>query len=218
MAPPRDRPPPLVRELIPELVPELVPEAPHRPSAPARDEALAARAAAGDAAAFEALVVHHGGALLAALERLGLDSHAAEDAAQEAWVRVYRALADYDPTRPLRPWLFGIALNLGRDALRRRGTRQSVSAADDALRDLGVPDHAARQLAEQSAIDHALSQVEAPFREALALVDVGGLDYDEAAAVLGVAVGTVKSRVHRGRDAFRAAYRKSETRQGAQRS
>lgn len=210
----------------PELPPEPRPYSRHGAPVPAQpaqatapgfaptDEALAARAASGDLAAFEALVVRHGGTVLAALERLGLDRHAAEDAAQEAWVKLFGALDRYRPGSAFRPWLLSIALNQGRDAQRRAVLRPvGDEAALDGARAprWSAPDEATL---ERAAIDSALAAVEPAFREALVSVDVLGLDYDEAAEALGCAVGTVKSRVHRGREAFRAAYERSTRAQG----
>lgn len=170
------------------------------------DEELAARAQDGDLDAFEALVVRHGGGVIAALERLLGDHHQACDAAQDAWIKVHRALGRYRRGASFRPWLFAIALNQGRDALRSRRRRPGGSAAPLEL----LPAHGAsdpdQSSPERSAIAAALAAIDGAFREAVVLVDVVGLGYAEAAAALGCAEGTVKSRVHRGRVAFRDAY------------
>lgn len=180
------------------------------PSAdPASDEALVVAAATGDLAAFEALVARHGGTVLAALERLGLDRHAAEDAAQEAWVKLHAALPRYRVGCAFRPWLYSIVVNQGRDAQRRaqhrpRGDERALTFVHAPR--WSAPDEATL---ERGAIEHALAAVDESFREALVLVDVLGFDYEAAAEALGCALGTVKSRVHRGRDAFRAAYERA---------
>ncbi|QDU65960.1 RNA polymerase sigma factor [Engelhardtia mirabilis] len=170
------------------------------------DEALAERAQDGDLDAFEALVVRHGGALIGALERMLGDHHHACDAAQDAWIKVHRALPSYRRGARFRPWLYAIALNQGRDALRARkrrpggsdATLEVLTAHPGSDPDLGSP--------ERAAIAAALGQVDTSYREAVILVDVLGLGYAEAAAALECAEGTVKSRVHRGRVAFRDAY------------
>jgi RNA polymerase sigma-70 factor (ECF subfamily) len=119
---------------------------------------------------------------------------------------VFGALDRYERSRPFRPWLFGIALNQGRDVLRRRSARAPETGDEATLSALRAERDAFEQLAEQSAISVALDAVEEPFREALVLVDVVGFGYEDAADTLGCALGTVKSRVHRGRESFRAAY------------
>jgi RNA polymerase sigma-70 factor (ECF subfamily) len=180
------------------------------PSAPpASDEVLVVAAAAGDLVAFEALVVRHGGTVLAALERLGLDRHAAEDAAQEAWVKLHAALPRYRVGAAFRPWLYSIVVNQGRDAQRR--ARHQPRGDELALTLVHAPRWSAPDEAtlERGAIEHALAAVDASFREALVLVDVLGFDYEAAAEALGCAIGTIKSRVHRGRDTFRAAYERA---------
>ncbi|MEZ6015174.1 MAG: sigma-70 family RNA polymerase sigma factor [Planctomycetota bacterium] len=179
---------------------------PDRGPAQPSDEALAARAAGGELAAFEALVNRYGGAVLRALERLGLDRHAAEDAAQDAWVKLFGALDQYHRDRAFRPWLFSIALNQGRDARRRATARARIGGEELGRVDVErtvLPNESAL---ERDAIAYALAQLDEVFREAVVLVDVSGLDYDQAAVALGCAIGTVKSRVHRGREAFRAEY------------
>jgi RNA polymerase sigma-70 factor (ECF subfamily) len=167
------------------------------------DEEHALRAAAGAADSFEALVERYGARLLALLERQTGEHHVALDLAQEVWIKVFRSLDRFRAGAAFRPWLFTIALNHLRDAQRRAGRSRVVSmedhrhaAADDPrpLRD------------ERAAIAQALGRVDEPFRTALGLVDVGGLTYEEAAATLACAVGTVKSRVHRGRLSFRDHY------------
>jgi RNA polymerase sigma-70 factor (ECF subfamily) len=181
----------------------------HPSADPASDEALVVAAASGDMAAFEALVVRHGGTVLAALERLGLDRHAAEDAAQEAWVKLHAALPRYRVGAAFRPWLYSIVVNQGRDAQRRAQHRPRGDELALALVHAprwSAPDEATL---ERGAIEHALAAVDASFREALVLVDVLGFDYEAAAEALGCAIGTIKSRVHRGRDTFRAAYERA---------
>lgn len=127
------------------------------------------------------------------------------DAAQETWIRVFRALADFDASRSFRPWLFAIALNTARDEGRRQ-QRSPVNYDSDQPLDYDAErhahdDHSAHD--ERQAIDRALLGVTEPYRTAIVLVDCEGFDYSEAAQCCGVALGTMKSRVARGRAAFR---------------
>jgi RNA polymerase sigma-70 factor (ECF subfamily) len=180
------------------------------------DEHLAGLAADGDLGAFEALVVRHGSAVVAALERLlGGDHHGALDGAQEVWVKVHRALPGYRRGANFRSWLFAIALNHGRDC-RRRVVRRARFSGDElafAGRLDGSTDgrDPSERATERGAIAAALTAVDERFREALVLVDGLGFGYDEAALALRCAVGTVKSRVHRGRESFRAAYERMDS-------
>ena len=170
------------------------------------DESLAERSQDGDLDAFEALVVRHGGALIGALERMLGDHHQACDAAQEAWIKVHRALPRYRRGARFRPWLYAIALNQGRDDLRSRRRRPVGSEAPLEILTAPAGSDPDQRAPERSAIATALGLVDAAFREAVVLVDVVGLGYAEAADALECAEGTVKSRVHRGRVAFRDAY------------
>ncbi|QDU85987.1 RNA polymerase sigma factor CarQ [Planctomycetes bacterium Pla163] len=191
------------------------PPPPHpRLASGASDEDLAGRAADGDSGAFEALVVRHGSAVIAALERMIGDHHLACDAAQDAWLKVHRNLGRYERGARLRPWLFAIALNHGRDVLRKRARRPDSHGGREELdgERLRAPDalQPGGRFTERSAIAAALTAIDERYREALLLVDALGLGYEEAAESLGLAVGTLKSRVHRGRLAFRELWTRSE--------
>ena len=159
-----------------------------------------------------------------ALRMLG-DPRDAEEAAQDAFVRAYRALAGYDPTRiqelRLRPWLATIVLNLCRSRLARR-----TAAGRAALSlDLALPgdlepraDEAHSPVAIVAARDAAndwaglLLTLPPAYRCAVVLRHVDGLSYSELAIALGRPEGTVKAQVHRGlallRTAFEAAQRR----------
>lgn len=173
------------------------------------DEEHALRAAAGAVDSFEALVERYGARLLAVLERQTGEHHVAHDLAQEVWIKVFRTLDRFRAGAAFRPWLFTIALNHLRDAHRRAG-RSRVVSMEDHRHDAAVAaaDDPRAERDERAAIAQAMGRVAEPFRTALGLVDVGGLTYEEAAATLACAVGTVKSRVHRGRLLFRDHYLK----------
>lgn len=173
--------------------------------ADASDEDLVGLAADGDLTAFEELVTRFGSAVIAALERMIGDHHLACDAAQEVWVKVHRNLFRYRRGSRVRPWLFAIALNHGRDVCRKRGRRPDASAGEELDLELRAPRGAepTARLFDRGAIAAALADIDERFREALVLVDAMGLGYEEAAESLGVSLGTIKSRVHRGRLAFR---------------
>jgi len=185
------------------------------PKAHPHDEELAVRAAAGTPEArdaFEALVGRYGGVLLSVVERQVGDHHLAHDLAQEVWIKVFRSIGRFRPEGSFRSWLFTIALNRVRDALRGQG-RERVVFMDEFHTPPPAPGaDPSGPTEERAAIEACLAQVPEPFRAAITLVDVLELSYEEAAASLTCAVGTVKSRVNRGRFAFRDLY----TRLGAE--
>lgn len=171
------------------------------------DEDLAREAAAGSREAFRTLVERHGSRVRSVLAQGLGDGHQAEDLAQEVWLKVHRALPRFRPEGRFRPWLFTIAYNQLRDALRSRA-RSKVVYLDDFRDDGGAPasDTEAAEREQRLQVHQALGTVAEPFRGAVSLVDIGGLAYADAARLLGCTVGTVKSRVHRGRMAFRDAW------------
>jgi RNA polymerase sigma-70 factor, ECF subfamily len=142
------------------------------------------------------------------LERRLGDHNAALDIGQETWIRVFRALPNFDADKSFRSWLFAIALNAARDEGRRR-KRSPVDYVDEVPHSIlphSASDHRAHD--DRQAIDRALAGVAEPYRTAVVLVDSEGLDYQEAAASCDCALGTMKSRVARGRAAFREQWRK----------
>ena len=167
------------------------------------DEELAALAAGGSRAAFEELVEHYGGSVLAVLEKRLGDHHEALDLAQEAWVSVFRSLAGFRPALgSFRAWLFSIVLNAARDEGRRRGRARIVYLDEFRGEEEGADDPTDAS-ADKAATLAALTAVAEPFRTAVFLVDGMGFSYEDAAQSLACAIGTVKSRVNRGRLAFR---------------
>ena len=176
------------------------------------DDRLIADLAADLDRAFDALVVAHQDRLYTIALRMLGDTGDAEEAAQDALVRAYRALASYDRTRiaelRLRPWLTTILLNRCRSVAARRATRgpRPVSIDADATRpiaELAAPDGAApseqaERHAERDRWAVRLAALPTPYRAAIVLRHVDGLSYPEAAAALGRPEGTVKAQVHRG--------------------
>jgi RNA polymerase sigma-70 factor (ECF subfamily) len=160
-----------------------------------------ARAAAGDQEAFGALIRTHQDMIYGtALRILGSEADA-RDAAQEAVIAAWQRLGTYRGDAPVGAWLRRIAANAALDLHRARRRRAVPFDPQDApaarmTAAAGDPhDERVRAQAVRAAID-ALDE---PFRAALLLADVAGLPYEDIAAELGVAVGTVKSRVARGR-------------------
>lgn len=166
------------------------------------DLLLVRRARAGEQRAFELLVRRHQDRVYSVA--LGVVRHPAdaEDIAQETFIAVLRHLDTFQEGAAFTTWLHRIALRKAYDHLRRRVPEPldpgGLAMAQQEGRD---PDPHGTALA-RSAILEAIAALDEPFRDAVLLVDVAGLGVEEAAAVLGVAGGTVKSRVFRGRAAL----------------
>jgi len=141
------------------------------------------------------------------VERAIGDHHQAHDLSQEIWVKVFRALPRFRPDGSFRSWLFSIALNHVRDA-RRRNARNKVVYLDQfrSPPPASAASNPGGRTEEQAAIGDAIEKIAEPFRTSLVMIDVLQLSYEEAARALDTKVGTVKSRVNRGRLAFRDHY------------
>ena len=160
------------------------------------------RARRGDRRAFGALVTRHRDWVYGFACRMLGDREEAFDAAQEAFIRVWTALEDFDVSRPFRPWLLAITANVCTDLLRRR--REQVSLDDRAAAqvpaDPAPSPHqqvAARQTGER--ITAALVHLTDQQRLAVVLKHIQGLSYEEIAEMTGMPVNTIKSHVRRGR-------------------
>ncbi len=139
--------------------------------------------------------------------RLTGDAHDAEDLTQETFIRVFRSLAAYKPGT-FEGWLHRITTNLFLDMVRRRGRLRMEGLPEDTDRlPGGGPDP--EQVFSEAHLDPdlqgALDELAPEFRAAVVLCDVEGLSYEEIAATLDVKLGTVRSRIHRGRQALRSA-------------
>ncbi len=171
------------------------------------DRALVAAHVAGDREAFGCLVRRHRDRLWAVALRTTGDPEEAADALQDALVNAYRRADSYRSEAAVTTWLHRIVVNACLDRLRRRSVRRTDALPDTDVADRSLalqeprpgPESRA-ELAERSArVLAALRQISPEQRAALVLVDMEGRPVEEAAAILGVPVGTVKSRCARGR-------------------
>lgn len=168
----------------------------------ADDLELVAAARSGDVAAFEALVRRHSGSVYAHALRFFGDPSAAEDVAQEVFVKVYRSLDSFDSRARFSTWLYRIARNACIDEV-RAGKRRPVPV--DPLDHQPGGAQFDDAVALSASIAHAMRELPPEDRDALSAVSVFGLSYGEAADALGVPAGTVKSRVFRARRALAVA-------------
>ena len=173
------------------------------------EEALVLRAAQGDRLAFTQLVEHYQSACYGLAWRLLGDADKAADAAQDAFVHAYNAIAGYRGGL-FRSWILRITANASYDILRQSQRRPTTVLPDPDLGQAELPDpHAPDPEAEAGRselyrhLDAALHLLPEDQRMAVVLCDVYGMDYDEVAAATASALGTVKSRIHRGRHRLR---------------
>jgi RNA polymerase sigma-70 factor (ECF subfamily) len=168
------------------------------------DQADVERVLAGDVSAFEGIVRRWQGPLINLAYRFCRDRGRAEDMAQEAFLRAYRALRQWRKDAVFSTWLFALATNLYRSELRRIPA-QTVSfediaePADARASEGGLEDHD-RDLA----VRRAVGALPAKYREALILFYFHDLDVTTAARSLGLPEGTVKARLFRGREILRS--------------
>lgn len=165
------------------------------------DTPLVQRSLAGDAAAFRALVVRHQGRVFACARAVLRHEDDAADVTQEVFIRFHRHLAQFDPRRPLAPYLLKIAVNRARDRLRERARRDEVpetalAAHVDARPDPGES-LAAKELAKR--VRALVAELPQTLREVCSLFYLSECSCAEVAAILGMHEGAVKVALHRAR-------------------
>jgi len=157
---------------------------------------------------WEEVVTAHSARVYRLAYRLTGNQHDAEDLTQEVFVRVFRSLSSYTPGT-FEGWLHRITTNLFLDQARRKQRIRFDALADDA--DSRLPSKTAAPDAHfldsqfDDDVESALAALPPDFRAAVVLCDVEGLSYEEIADVLDLKMGTVRSRIHRGRAMLRKA-------------
>ena len=153
---------------------------------------------------FEAEALPHLRALYATAYRMTRNAHDAEDLVQETFLRAYRAFDGYEPGTNARAWLYTILFRARTDAFRRAGrSPKLVEMVGDGPSPPPTQEAAIDAGSEQ--IAKALEGLPETFRSAVVLRDLEDFSYDEIARILDVPIGTVMSRIHRGRALLRAA-------------
>ncbi len=157
---------------------------------------------------WDQIVTDHSARVFRLAYRLTGNRVDAEDLTQEVFVRVFRSLHTYRPGT-MEGWLHRITTNLFLDQARRRQRIRFDNLSDEAASLLASPGPGPGQAhLDQhfdADIEAALSSLSPEFRVAVVLCDIEGLSYEEIAAALGLKLGTVRSRIHRGRAQLRAA-------------
>jgi len=179
-----------------------------------REAALIRRCTTGDESACADLVAEHQRMVFTLSLHLLGDRDEALDLSQEVFLRVFRTLSSFRGQSALRTWIYRIVINQARNRQRwwRRRHRTSQVSLDDHLRQCGemeanttvLPDRALASKETAHRIWQALDRLPFDQRTALILREIDGLRYEEIAFSLGIAVGTVKSRLTRARQSLRA--------------
>ena len=173
------------------------------------EQKLIARASGGDPAAFNQLMAMHEKRMYAVALRMFANREDAQDCLQEAMLRVYRAIGSFKGQSSFSTWVYRITMNTCLDELRRKKNRPNTSL--DNLLDQGwspsdggnAPERSAIQTETRQMLAGAIRELPEDMRSAIVLRDVQGYSYDEIAQMLDVNVGTIKSRISRGREKLR---------------
>jgi RNA polymerase sigma factor (sigma-70 family) len=173
------------------------------------DEARPAPAAADwTPPSWDEVVRDHSARVYRLAYRLTGNTHDAEDLTQEVFVRVFRSLSSYTPGT-FEGWLHRITTNLFLDMARRRQRIRFEGLGDETAARLGDGSRSPADAFDDRHLDGdiqaALKALAPEYRAAVILCDIEGLSYEEIAAALGIKLGTVRSRIHRGRAQLRAA-------------
>jgi RNA polymerase sigma factor (sigma-70 family) len=157
---------------------------------------------------WDEIVREHSGRVYRLAYRLTGNRHDAEDLTQEVFVRVFRSLSSYTPGT-FEGWLHRITTNLFLDQARRKQRIRFDGLPEGAEERMAGNDPGPERAWEHNNLDHdvqeALDALSPDFRAAVVLCDIEGLSYEEIAATLDVKLGTVRSRIHRGRAMLREA-------------
>ena len=172
------------------------------------DEDLIERFQQGEVASFNELVNRYKDPLFNYVSRMLKDPVYAEDIVQETFVRVYRNKDRYQKIAKFSTWIYTIAINLTKTEIRRQNLRRfySISQQNDEGKTFELPDHKVNieKGTEDTIIgEHireAIDKLPKTFREVIILRDIQELSYEEISKIVGVPLGTIKSRVNRGRN------------------
>ena len=181
------------------------------------DGILIGRCLKGDEKAFEALLNKYRGPVFSICLRMVRNRSAAEDIAQEVFIKIFSALNRYDPAYPFAAWLNRITSNLCIDHLRREKERvvsldQPMGADDDLSMQLASggagPDREAESKEMMAILEEALALLPEHYRIIVVLRHQEQLSYEEISDTLGIPLGTVKARIHRARNMIMEHFKK----------
>lgn len=176
------------------------------------DQQLVLRVQKGDKRAFDLLVLKYQYKVHAIVGRFIRDSHEVSDVTQEAFIKAYRALPRFRGDSQFYTWLYRIAVNTAKNYLVARSRRPPLSDVDlvdaeyyagsDRLKDVGTPENQLFRDELEVVINQAVDELPEDLRTAVTLREYEGLSYEDIAAVMDCPVGTVRSRIFRGRESI----------------
>ena len=166
---------------------------------------LVRRAMTGDREAFGQLVEKYAPQARRLCRAILRNPDDADDAAQDAFLKAWVKLGQYNPKRPLGPWLLRIAANGATDLWRRRSVRESEELPESLASPASSPDQDAERKLLDQRLREALDELPVRYRAAVVLFDVEGYPHAEIAKILGVPEGTVRSDVFHARRVLRQA-------------
>ena len=176
------------------------------------DLTLVRRVQAGDNAAFDLLVRKYQHRIGAVVYRFVPDHAEAQDITQDAFIRAYRALANFRGDSRFYTWLYRIAVNTAKNhlvAMKRRPPTADIAAEDaehhagaTRLHDHDTPEHELLRQELERAVADTVAALPEELRQAITLREVDGLSYDEIAQLMQCPIGTVRSRIFRAREAI----------------
>lgn len=181
-------------------------------SAKETDQQLVERVQQGDKRAFDLLVLKYQHKIIAVVHRYVRDSADVHDVVQEAFIKAYRALANFRGDSAFYTWMYRIAINTAKNYLISKGRRPPSSDVDiedaeyfsgnDNLQDVNTPENNLFRDELHTAVHDVIKQLPEDLRTAVTLREMEGLSYEEIADIMDCPVGTVRSRIFRAREAI----------------
>jgi RNA polymerase sigma-70 factor (ECF subfamily) len=176
------------------------------------DQQLVVRVQKGDKRAFDLLVLKYQYKVHAIVARFIRDSDEVKDVVQEAFIKAYRALPKFRGDSQFYTWLYRIAVNTAKNYLVARSRRPPSSDVDledaeyysgsEQLKDFGTPENQLFRDQLEEVINQAIIELPEDLRTAVTLREYEGLSYEDIAAVMNCPVGTIRSRIFRGRESI----------------
>ncbi len=176
------------------------------------DQLLVERVQQGEKRAFDLLVLKYQQKVVTLVGRFVKDHAEAEDVAQEAFIRAYRALTNFRGESAFYTWLYRIAVNTAKNHLVAKGRRPPASDLDaedaelffqeEGLTEQATPENELLRDEVQQTISRALESLSEDLKMAITLRELEGMSYEEIAEIMGCPIGTVRSRIFRAREAI----------------
>ncbi|MBX2808829.1 MAG: RNA polymerase sigma factor RpoE [Cellvibrionaceae bacterium] len=182
------------------------------PAAQDSDQQLVKRVQRGDKRAFDLLVLKYQHKIISVVHRYVRDNADVQDVVQEAFIKAYRALANFRGDSAFYTWMYRIAINTAKNHLLSKGRRPPATDVEledaeympggESLQDIDTPEGSLFCDQLHSAVHKAIAELPEDLRSAVTLREIEGLSYEEIAEIMACPVGTVRSRIFRAREAI----------------